>query len=177
VTAAIVDRVHGKCAHRRYRLTCEQMDALRADAGERCHICQKLERYTTGLRIDHDHDTAIWAVPGLLCTPCNAGLERGWLSGPEVGNYLANPWYIRSALADLPDVFGGLFPVIPVAEAKATVRRAADALRAANADAYNRCRAELIDACRIARNVGATVREVARVADYWSTETLGALTK
>lgn len=177
MTAVVIDRVHAKCAHRRYRLSCEQMDALRADAGERCHICQKLERYTAGLRIDHDHDIAIWAVRGLLCPPCNGGLERGWLKGPEVDHYLENPWFVRAALADAPDLSGGFFPAVPVEEARVAVKRAADALRVAGADTADARRADLLEACRIARSVGSTVREVAKIADFWSLETLGRLTR
>jgi hypothetical protein len=38
-TNGIRAQVHGKCPHRRYRLSCGQIDELRTAANERCQIC------------------------------------------------------------------------------------------------------------------------------------------
>lgn len=89
-------RHHRTCVHTKYRMPCDQYDALWEEGGGRCHICGQLERYQTGrgpLQIDHDARLGYWAVRGLLCVGCNVRLGTGTISGPEVDAYLAQPWY------------------------------------------------------------------------------------
>lgn len=153
------ERVHAYCNHWRYGLTCEQIDQVRADAQERCQICGKHERYAGLLNMDHDKTLGFWAFRGILCTPCNLGLERGRVVGPEVDAYLANAWYKRlPGAGEVRPEDEGACPRISKAEALAAVTAAADMYRKTYGQ---RERPLLIDACRAAKRVGCTRREIA----------------
>jgi len=87
--------------HRAYNMTCEQYADLRAFTAGRCNICGIRERYAArSFYIDHDHELGMWAVRGLLCPRCNTVIEvPSGLVGPEVDDYLANPWHARAGLS------------------------------------------------------------------------------
>lgn len=57
---------------RRYGLTVEQFEAMRAAQGNCCAMCSKEFKRTP--YVDHDHATG--EVRGLLCNGCNMGLGR-----------------------------------------------------------------------------------------------------
>lgn len=86
---------HARCAHRRYKLTCEQYDALIAATRGRCAIC---DISVARLLIDHDHQLGRWAVRGAVCRGCNALLRDvdGGRRRPTdaVLAYLANAWHL-----------------------------------------------------------------------------------
>lgn len=54
-------------------LTSAQFDALVRTQGGVCAICQRPERGTRRLSVDHDHATQI--IRGILCDGCNARVE------------------------------------------------------------------------------------------------------
>lgn len=174
------DHYHRKCHHRKYRLTCGQIDELRKAAGGCCQICGKKERYCAGfLRIDHDKTLGYWAVRGLLCGQCNQGLERGWLVGPEVATYLGSAWFRSLPGADQvkpePEPDWTDFPVVSKDAALVDVRSAAeaysDAYHAGHRNAAREGRLKLIAACRVTRRVGWTCREIARGMDgFWTSD-------
>ncbi|HWB36175.1 MAG TPA: endonuclease domain-containing protein [Rugosimonospora sp.] len=173
---------HEKCHHKKYRLTCAEIDGLRELAGGRCQICGKLERYTSGLlRIDHDKKLGFWAVRGLLCTHCNMGLERGWLQGPEVDAYLANPWHKGLVgVGDIepePDVH---YPIVSVDVALAEVTSAAQsywqAYQHESTERKRVTRNALIDACHVAKVSGATYRVIASATEgLWTSGNIGVV--
>jgi hypothetical protein len=55
---------------RRYGITADEADAMLADQGGLCAICQE----APADHVDHDHDTG--AVRALLCFNCNGGLGQ-----------------------------------------------------------------------------------------------------
>lgn len=77
--------------HRQYRMTCLDYEDLYSRAGGRCEICRNRD-HARGrrLHIDHDDQRGLWAVRGLLCAPCNTGLDL--LPHGQRISYLANPW-------------------------------------------------------------------------------------
>lgn len=86
---------HARCAHRRYKLTCEEYDALVSATDGCCAVCGT---YVPRLLVDHDHRLGRSAVRGLVCRSCNA-LLRDVDSGRrtptvEVTAYLANAWHV-----------------------------------------------------------------------------------
>ncbi|MBA9005860.1 endonuclease domain-containing protein [Thermomonospora cellulosilytica] len=88
---------HTVCAtHTDHKLACEEYDALRARAGDRCEICGETSALT--LHIDHDRRIdAIHAVRGLLCAACNVFMGRvdqGARDWPAAEEYERNAWYL-----------------------------------------------------------------------------------
>lgn len=85
------------CAHRRYRMSCDEYDALVERAGARCEICRRAGEDTGHgyLVIDHDDRVGIWAVRGLLCSRCNLQVAYLRLPADETNAYMANAWYLR----------------------------------------------------------------------------------
>lgn len=127
-------RSHDSCTHAKYRMTCQQYDHLHESASGRCQICNQIERYTSGRKLQIDHDKALgyWAVRGLLCISCNVSLGHECISGPEVDHYLSNPWYAHLPYAQqiLPEeVDEG--PTFDPETALDLVRKAADEAREA----------------------------------------------
>lgn len=87
---------HMVCAtHTDHKLTCEEYDALRARAGDRCEICG----YGPSplLHIEHDRRIeGIHAVRGLTCAKCNALMryvDEGTKESPLAETYEQNAWY------------------------------------------------------------------------------------
>lgn len=60
---------------RKYGLTLEQRDGMRAAQNYRCAICNRHEEEVGVLKVDHDHETGV--VRQMLCHNCNVGI--GWL--------------------------------------------------------------------------------------------------
>lgn len=97
---------HGAiCQHySRYRLTCDEYDALLARANHSCEICgtPKAETRRQRLLIDHFMGRPASYVRGLVCDPCNAVMScydgnKNW--GPvttpwreKAAEYAANSW-------------------------------------------------------------------------------------
>lgn len=70
-----------RCTHAQpcYRLTCDEYDAMRDRAGDRCEICNRLDVETPRgeLVIDHFQDEGgPCFVRGLLCDRCNSVMQR-----------------------------------------------------------------------------------------------------
>lgn len=171
------ERVHKSCTHRKYRMSCQQIDELRAESGERCQICGRLERYMLGiLNIDHDHALGYWAVRGLLCPSCNNKLESGILVGPEVDAYLANPWHKRLPYSRY------IVPEVPVSDdgildwdtALHRVSEAADVYIAAQHRPMaerREARATLVLAAQVAARSGVTHKMIAAATNgAWTRE-------
>ena len=58
----------------KYGLTPERYVQMLAEQDHRCAICRiPFNQTKKGAAVDHDHDTG--AIRGLLCGPCNTGLE------------------------------------------------------------------------------------------------------
>lgn len=53
---------------RRYGITSQEAEALKATQGGLCAVCRKAE----ATQVDHDHETG--RVRGILCLHCNAGM-------------------------------------------------------------------------------------------------------
>jgi len=101
------------CFHfTRYKLTCDEYDALRARANGRCEICGTPEGETAQRRlvIDHFHGKNRTSfVRGLLCDPCNNEVMacidgvRPWGAYRELEamgrKYEANSWQAPSPVA------------------------------------------------------------------------------
>ena len=77
------DRLTSERMEKRYGITKEQYDILRAKQNYCCSICLKNEKdvpkgfaktHETALHVDHDHDTG--KIRGLLCTSCNTMLGQ-----------------------------------------------------------------------------------------------------
>jgi hypothetical protein len=67
------------CTHAvTYRLTCDEYEAMRDRAEDRCEICRRRDRDTPRgeLVIDHFQGRGVWFVRGLLCDRCNALMQR-----------------------------------------------------------------------------------------------------
>lgn len=86
---------HARCAHRVYKMTCEEYDALAARANGSCQLCAGPIR--RGL-LDHDHSVGRWAIRGLVCSRCNSRLmmvDHGrWERTEDVDRYLRNAWHL-----------------------------------------------------------------------------------
>lgn len=99
------------CTHRKYLMTCDQYEQMRAEAQDCCQICgiTGLETPHGFLVIDHDAYVGNWAVRGLLCSNCNTKLPASATpDDPRFQRHVADPWYLRM-LASL-----GLGPDVPV---------------------------------------------------------------
>ncbi|WP_434593441.1 endonuclease domain-containing protein [Streptomyces sp. A5-4] len=61
-----------------HRLTCDEYEAMRDRAQERCEICNRPDRETPRgeLVIDHFQGGGAWFVRGLLCDRCNSVMQR-----------------------------------------------------------------------------------------------------
>lgn len=101
---------HDKCHHKRYALTCSQLDALLIEANGRCQVCSlpAADNAKQMLFIDHDGWLGNWAVRGLLCNTCNTLLGKD-LDVPRdavFAAYLENAWYVRmlATLGFVPDL-------------------------------------------------------------------------
>jgi hypothetical protein len=83
---------HENCRHRAYRLTCRQYDRLLSRAAGRCEVCGLPDRENRKgkLYIDHVNDLGNWAVRGLLCLGCNAGLHLK----PMFKQYIGASFYL-----------------------------------------------------------------------------------
>jgi hypothetical protein len=83
------------CSHRRYKLSCEEYDALVEHAEARCQICRRSGPETGHgyLVVDHDFRLGYAAVRGLLCNRCNTQLEYRNLPEEPMLAYLAKPWH------------------------------------------------------------------------------------
>lgn len=95
----------GKTCHHyaRYRLTCDEFDALRVRSGGCCEICKTPEGQTASkkLCIDHYSRSGVSYVRGLLCNRCNTvmacldgnkpwGANRIWEDAAR--QYMAATW-------------------------------------------------------------------------------------
>lgn len=84
---------------KKYGLSCEEVDAMFADANGICRICEREMKKGVGNHIapgevacvDHDHDTG--AIRGMICSMCNNGL----------GLFRDNPQILESAAKYLRD--------------------------------------------------------------------------
>ena len=81
----------------RFRLTCDEYDALRARAGDECEICRtpKAEAPNQRLVIDHFSGRPASYVRGLVCNRCNSVMSchdgnKNW--GPGT-----SPWREQAA--------------------------------------------------------------------------------
>ncbi|MEU7240276.1 endonuclease domain-containing protein [Streptomyces sparsogenes] len=85
------------CAHKTYRVSCDEYDRLLEEAGGRCQICRVHPGETKQgfLVVDHDASVGCWAVRGLLCTACNTGITVSPSYSKEFNSYMANPWWRR----------------------------------------------------------------------------------
>ncbi len=104
----------------RFRLTCDEYDALRARANDCCEICGTPEAETRGQRLVVDHFMGHPAsyVRGLVCDPCNSVMSchdgnKNW--GPltsrwrkEAAEYAANSWHSPEYGLRLQDFRGPL---------------------------------------------------------------------
>lgn len=87
------------CHHWLYGVSCEEADALIANAGGKCQRCGACRP----LVYDHDHALGLKAVRGLICRPCNRRLgevDAGRTARDEVDDrYLRAAWHLdhRSA--------------------------------------------------------------------------------
>ncbi|WP_460458771.1 endonuclease VII domain-containing protein [Angustibacter peucedani] len=75
---------------RRYGLTAEDVESMRAEQRGLCAICRRV--LGPGAHVDHDHRTG--AVRGLLCFTCNVGL----------GNFKDDPGRLEQAARYLREV-------------------------------------------------------------------------
>ncbi|MFN2503529.1 MAG: endonuclease VII domain-containing protein, partial [Acidimicrobiales bacterium] len=91
---------------RKYGLSLEEYDAMLADQGGGCAICQR-----SADPVDHDHGTGL--IRGLLCFTCNNAL----------GDFEDDPVLLRKALAYVEG------PIVD--EIDEAIRRRARALRTA----------------------------------------------
>jgi Recombination endonuclease VII len=91
---------HDRCDnHRKYRLSCQQLENLIERSGQRCEICRTPSARTSWQRLHIDHCGPLWAVRGLLCGNWNICLEDDKAGSPEAKNYLANAWWERRCAA------------------------------------------------------------------------------
>ena len=91
---------HNRCDnHRKYRLSCQQLEDLIERSGQQCEICQTPSARTSWGRLHIDHCGPQWAVRGLLCGNCNIQLEDDKAGSPEARNYLANAWWEQRCAA------------------------------------------------------------------------------
>lgn len=58
--------------YKKYRITIEEYESLKAGCGFACEICSRPESAGSPLCVDHDHATG--AIRGILCRHCNTGL-------------------------------------------------------------------------------------------------------
>lgn len=86
------------CSHRVYALTCDEFEALRERANDRCELCSiTAEESSFGvLHIDHEGAWGWLAkVRGLLCGRCNTGLDLPTVVPPERrAAYVANAFHL-----------------------------------------------------------------------------------
>jgi hypothetical protein len=85
-----------RCTHWTYEMNCEDFDALRRRAGDRCEICRVLGEDTPHgmLHIDHDYKLGNRGVRGLLCSRCNTGLDLASVVPRDArSRYLAQPFH------------------------------------------------------------------------------------
>jgi hypothetical protein len=82
------------CSHRRYKLSCDDYDALVLHARGRCQICRRKGEETGHgyLVVDHDDKLGYSAVRGLLCNTCNSQLAYFNLPEESMRAYLDAPW-------------------------------------------------------------------------------------
>lgn len=94
--------IHDTCHHLHYLLSCDQFEALIAEAGNACQVCglPGAENSQGKLFIDHVGGWN-WAVRGLLCNSCNTtlGKDNEVPRNESFARYLANPWYVRQLAA------------------------------------------------------------------------------
>ena len=67
-----VERMRIEARLRKYELSMDEYECMKARAGGRCEICGAQEAVEGGLHIDHCHATD--RVRGLLCNSCNTKL-------------------------------------------------------------------------------------------------------
>lgn len=65
------DKIRSYQLKRLYKLSTEEYNAMWAEQGGRCLICNRGNR---SLHVDHCHETDV--VRGLLCGPCNRALGQ-----------------------------------------------------------------------------------------------------
>lgn len=72
------DRFDVLCNHTAYGLTCEDYEAMRDRAQDKCEICNTPDHQTTRGRliIDHFQSKDLFFVRGLLCDRCNSVMSR-----------------------------------------------------------------------------------------------------
>lgn len=95
-----------RCHHTKYRLTCEEFDDLRWQAGGRCEICGTREEDTSHrqLHIDHEPMVGDWAVRGLLCGRCNTHMfTSDGVSAAARERFLETAWYLSFFMAPPPE--------------------------------------------------------------------------
>lgn len=91
---------HDRCDnHRRYKLSCQQLEELIERSGQCCEICRTHSARTSWQRLHIDHCGPLWAVRGLLCGNCNICLEDDKAGSLEAKNYLANAWWEQRCAA------------------------------------------------------------------------------
>lgn len=85
------------CRHyRRYKLTCDEFDALKARAGGQCELCKEPEDQTCRKRlvIDHFEGEGVFYVRGLLCDYCNGIMTT--FDGTTTRQFRAQGWEERA---------------------------------------------------------------------------------
>ena len=91
---------HERCTvHRRYKLSCEQYEELLDRSGNICEMCRRPLARGPRNHLAIDHCGPMWAVRGLLCNGCNAGLGDDNYTYRNAKEYLANAWWERRCAA------------------------------------------------------------------------------
>jgi hypothetical protein len=88
---AYLQRTHG--------ITIDEYDALLAEQGGVCAICEKPPRSDISLHVDHNHETG--QRRGLLCWPCNSAIGN---AGDDPVRLMALASYLNKYIPRLPEI-------------------------------------------------------------------------